>query len=255
MAIKNTSLGGTDWDTPVARVKPTDLNDTFDAAKDYTDSMGEDLQEEIEEANALVALSLVPIGGHIGWLKTFFPADSGTTTSSNANHLIQSGQDFLTTVSVGFLIHNTTDQTFAYVTAVNSDTDLTLDADIMASSEAFTIYKTPKLSSHWVEMNGQTLSDAESIFDGATIPNLNGASAGTKRFIRGSTTSGTTGGSETHTHVLQRDGWGSGADANSRIQVGIDSDGQSKGATGNFTTDSSSTLPSYYESVMIMRVK
>jgi hypothetical protein len=31
MAIKNTKLGGTDWDTPSARVKPTDLNDTFDS--------------------------------------------------------------------------------------------------------------------------------------------------------------------------------------------------------------------------------
>jgi hypothetical protein len=30
MAIKNTKLGGTDWDTPSARVKPTDLNDTLD---------------------------------------------------------------------------------------------------------------------------------------------------------------------------------------------------------------------------------
>lgn len=32
MAIKNGELGGTDWSTPQARVKPTDLNDTFDEA-------------------------------------------------------------------------------------------------------------------------------------------------------------------------------------------------------------------------------
>lgn len=31
MAVKNTLLGGTDWNTPDARIKPTDLNDTFDA--------------------------------------------------------------------------------------------------------------------------------------------------------------------------------------------------------------------------------
>jgi len=32
MAVKNTILGGTDFTTPDARIKPTDLNDTFDAA-------------------------------------------------------------------------------------------------------------------------------------------------------------------------------------------------------------------------------
>ncbi|MBW6469604.1 MAG: hypothetical protein K0A90_00100 [Methanosarcinaceae archaeon] len=36
MSIKNTSLGGTDWSTPTARVKPTDLNDTFSAGASLT---------------------------------------------------------------------------------------------------------------------------------------------------------------------------------------------------------------------------
>jgi len=40
MAIKNTKLGGTDWDTPSARVKPTDLNDTFDASARWLDAIG-----------------------------------------------------------------------------------------------------------------------------------------------------------------------------------------------------------------------
>jgi len=34
MAIKNTKLGGTDWSTPSARIKPTDLNDTMDVLGD-----------------------------------------------------------------------------------------------------------------------------------------------------------------------------------------------------------------------------
>lgn len=34
MAVKNAGLGGTDWNTPDARIKPTDLNDTFDAVVD-----------------------------------------------------------------------------------------------------------------------------------------------------------------------------------------------------------------------------
>jgi hypothetical protein len=30
MAVKNNKIGGTDWSTPSARIKPTDLNDTID---------------------------------------------------------------------------------------------------------------------------------------------------------------------------------------------------------------------------------
>lgn len=40
MAIKNTKLGGNDFATPTARVKPTDLNDTFDAAANFIDVAG-----------------------------------------------------------------------------------------------------------------------------------------------------------------------------------------------------------------------
>ena len=34
---------------------------------------------------------------------------------------------------------------------------------------------TPALDDRFVECNGQTLSDAESVYDGQTIPNLNGS--------------------------------------------------------------------------------
>ena len=40
MAVKNTILGGTDFTTPDARIKPTDLNDTFDASAGWIDSLG-----------------------------------------------------------------------------------------------------------------------------------------------------------------------------------------------------------------------
>ncbi|MCK5642893.1 MAG: hypothetical protein KAJ19_18935, partial [Gammaproteobacteria bacterium] len=65
--------------------------------------------------------------------------DSGTTDGVSANKLIQSGQNFITTVSVGDIVHNTVDDTFAKVTAVDSDTQLSLNADIMASGEAYEI--------------------------------------------------------------------------------------------------------------------
>ena len=66
-------------------------------------------------------------------------AESGTTDGLGANKLIQSGQNFNTTVGIGHSVHNTTDDTYAIVTAVDSDTQLSLDTDIMASGESFTI--------------------------------------------------------------------------------------------------------------------
>jgi len=46
---------------------------------------------------------------------------------------------------------------------------------------------TPSLPEGWVQCDGQTLSDSESVYDGEVIPNLNGGA----RFLRGSATSGT----------------------------------------------------------------
>lgn len=58
---------------------------------------------------------------------------------------------------------------------------------------------TPALNIGWVECNGQTLSDADSVYDGQVIPDLNGD----ERFIRGSATSGTqqAEGFKSHTHT------------------------------------------------------
>jgi len=82
----------------------------------------------------------------------------------------------------------------------------------------------------------ETLSDAESPFDGQVIPDLNGDN----RFLRGSSTSGSTGGSETHTHTI-----GTATRASSPFnQLGT-----------NTTTDAGSTLPTYYEVVWVMRIK
>lgn len=65
--------------------------------------------------------------------------DSGTTDGTTANKLIDSTQNFLTTVTVGDAIHNTTDDTFALVSAVDSDTSLSLNADIMISGETYVV--------------------------------------------------------------------------------------------------------------------
>jgi hypothetical protein len=105
---------------------------------------------------------------------------------------------------------------------------------------------TPALDDRFVECNGQTLSDAGSVYNGQTIPNLNASGGGDKRFLRGSTTSGTTGGSETHNHTGN---------------TGYSSPAGGTAGSGNVaeihrhSISSDSSLPSYYEVVWIMRVK
>jgi hypothetical protein len=96
---------------------------------------------------------------------------------------------------------------------------------------------TPSLPSSWVECNGQTLDDEESVYDGQTIPDLNGGN----RFLRGSSSSGTTGGSDTHNHTVNK--------------TYDDFNTAGSNALTNITLDAASSLPKYYEVVWIMRVK
>ncbi len=148
--------------------------------------------------------------------------------------------------------------------SVISDTEIELDTHIFtATGKTYHIYATLKLKEGWVECNGQTITDPDSPYYGATVPDLNGTTTGTKRFLRGSTTSGATGGSESHQHI-----WGT---------VNIDSDvvRDGTGATigyicykgsgsvmyafkeSNMTmrTDFRDSKPPYYEVVYIMRIK
>ena len=65
--------------------------------------------------------------------------DSGTTTSTTANKLVQTGQNFTSTVEIGDIVKNTTDGTQASVTAIDSDTTLSLLSDIMESGDDYRI--------------------------------------------------------------------------------------------------------------------
>ena len=103
---------------------------------------------------------------------------------------------------------------------------------------------TPSLPDGWVECNGQVLNDADSVYNGRTMPQLNGyGGAGTNRFLRGSSTSGSTGGTESHRHDVLN------------YEVGF-----SLGLVYYYTIRSIYTyyaiaIPTYYEVVYIMRVK
>ena len=65
--------------------------------------------------------------------------DSGTADGTSTYKLVDSSQNFTSTVKVGNIVYNTTDESFANITAVDSDTQLTLDSDIMASGENYEI--------------------------------------------------------------------------------------------------------------------
>jgi trimeric autotransporter adhesin len=87
-------------------------------------------------------------------------AAAGTTTSAAANKLIQTGQTFLSTVSVGDQVVNQVDGQSALVTNVDSNTILSLDGDIMLSGESYTIDNSPFLTqgNYYVVSVGGTTS-------------------------------------------------------------------------------------------------
>jgi len=109
----------------------------------------------------------------------------------------------------------------------------------------------PALGSEFVECNGQVLNDAGSPLDGVALPNLNGASGGARRFLRGAMTSGGTGGSDSHTHQMQDlDG-----DHGHFTSVSNSSNDVTVLMPGSYVTQDGDSLPGYYEVVWVMRVK
>lgn len=102
-------------------------------------------------------------------------ADSGTTSATTAGKLTDGAQSFETTIKKGYLVKNTIDNTYAYVTKVDSDTALSLDNDIMATGETYTIYTNPYfLSSSAIEALKPTIKE-NYIFAKSTIT-IDGAS-------------------------------------------------------------------------------
>ena len=115
---------------------------------------------------------------------------------------------------------------------------------------------TPMLAGEYVECNGQALSDAQSDYNGNLIPNLNGASAGVQRFLRGSATSGTIAQNEAHSHGEYLYTSSTGANA---INLKAGTTPVTAGTIAALNLDvlvqNASSLPSYYEVVWVMRIK
>jgi len=65
---------------------------------------------------------------------------SGVATATTADHLIDTDNAHFVAADVGKTVYNSIDKTTAKVIAYNSESDLTLDTDIMASGESYCLY-------------------------------------------------------------------------------------------------------------------
>jgi len=65
--------------------------------------------------------------------------DRGTVNGTSANKLIDSSKNFTTIISVGDVVRNSTDNTFAFIINIDNANTLSLSADIMQSGEEYTI--------------------------------------------------------------------------------------------------------------------
>ena len=214
----------------------------------YNTVIATGLSANAEDVKAVIP----PIGAIIAWGKRFELLTSGVTTATTAGKLVAGADTFVTDgVAVEHYIVNTTDSTETYCTAVDSEIQLSVNDDIFTHAENYEIYTTPRLPDGWLECNGQAVSDSDSPFNGATMPQLNN----TERFLRGMTavsgTAATTGGADTiniaHQHTIADGGQCHGQVNPNRLSH--------PGTTGGSLSAAQSILPSYYEVVWIMRVK
>jgi len=82
--------------------------------------------------------------------QTYKPRGAGTATATLANHLKDAAATFQTWgVKVGDFVVNFTDKTVASVTAVNSETDLTISLDIFVLGETYAINSTRSTLVGW----------------------------------------------------------------------------------------------------------
>jgi len=206
---------------------------------------------ETNDSNHVKAV-MPPFLSITGWDKTplWSTVNTGTADTDTADKLVDTGATFESDgVVAGMIVKNTDNDTFAIVGAVDSEISLSLSADIQAGSattdlfpdgnEGYTIFNNFELPDCWVEMNGQTISDADSPWNGKTLPDINGTAEAGKKFLRGASDgTGTEGSAINHFHTLTAPGG---------IQAG--------GANYSHVADSKAHIPPYFEVVWIMRIK
>ncbi len=83
----------------------------------------------------------------------FLESRNGNASSTSAGHLVDATKAQFTASDVGKEIYNTSDKTWAIVTAYNSTSDLTLSDDIMASGEHYEIYNAGCFNNNQVNLS------------------------------------------------------------------------------------------------------
>lgn len=135
------------------------------------------------DLNSLTAeLGADPIIGHDEDTGTRCDFDIGDALSVTVGHIVKhiyqrEGYKIKTINAAGVVVHT------ADLTSINT-IDIPVGGIIWWYKD---LPGVPALPSGWVECNGQTLNDPESLLDGRVIPNINGQGY----FIRGNATSGT----------------------------------------------------------------
>ena len=216
------------------------------------------------------AIGMSPVGSIVAWHKTFNEVSSTgsqTNTTQSATQLIDSAADFVSDgITAGMVVHNEDDNEFAIVETVVDLNTLTLVNDVNADTTNidtfngatgvnYAIYGTPELPDNWLECNGQTISDSDSPYNGATLPNLHTAVEETHgRFLRGVVEGGTTGqveGSQNllHSHTI--------SSSNNDIEGGrVNKEGNTTDSTlSTAPSGGSEARPVSFTIVWIMRVK
>jgi hypothetical protein len=253
-------------------VYPNTATNTFtNGTTADADEVNANFTNLINGASALgtpVAIGMSPVGSIVAWHKTFGTVDSGTADTNTLNALEDSGADFIVDgVKSGMIVFNSTDGNFAIADVVTA-TKVTLKADANADSavvdtfplgtENYTIYATPELPDNWVELNGQTISDSDSPYNGIALPNLHTAVEDTHgRFLRGVIEGGLTGQTEgsanlSHTHQVAGNSNQAGGVFGS---VRTTSAASNHGFTGAQANGGSEARPVSFTVVWIMRIK
>jgi hypothetical protein len=117
---------------------------------------------------------------------------TGTATGDTTDKLIDSTGNFINNgAEIGSIVKNVTDNTWATVLDVVSQTELTLDWDAFPDgNENYEIYEDISWPDNILECDGSTISDTDSPINGQILPDLNGTGPNGGRFLRGGGTAG-----------------------------------------------------------------
>ena len=98
-------------------------------------------QENIHAGSYATRISMDTVDIDVGSIADVSTWISGRASSTSSGHLVDTSTNPFTSAMLGAEIHNTTDDTYAHISAVNSSSDVSLSVDIFTSGEAYALKK------------------------------------------------------------------------------------------------------------------